>query len=136
MGMKTGLWMKPLLAALAVALTGCSLQHGGACYIDTLHRAWQDIDRAIQEDGSLRQTDLNMGSGIAVTLAREEAAYWSGLLAEKGMAAPKWETRLQEIAEAAGEYEGGSAAPLAKHQEMLDCLDEAIREMRAACGKR
>ena len=124
------------LAAIAVALCGCARRN--TSYIETLHRSWTDISRAVENDGSLNQRDLNIGSGLAVTLAREEAEYWSGKLAAKGLAIPEWEKRLKEISEATGEFEGGSAAPLSKHTEMLECLEEAIREMRASCtgGKR
>lgn len=124
------------LAAVAVALSGCSTR--GTSYVETLHRSWTDISRAVENDGSLNQRDLNIGSGLAVTLAREEAEYWSGKLAAKGLAIPEWEKRLKEISEATGEFEGGSAAPLSKHTEMLECLEEAIREMRASYtgGKR
>jgi len=123
------------LAAIAAVLTGCATRNeGNICYIKALHRSWTDIDRAVREDGSLRQVDMNIGSGLAVTLAREEAAYWSGLCAERGLTVPAWEKRLAEIAEAPAEFEGGSAAPLSKHLEMLAALEEAIGEMRTACG--
>ena len=121
------------LAAIAVALCGCS--NRSTNYIETLHRSWIDISRAVEKDGSLNQRDLNIGSGLAVTLAHEEAMYWSNELATKGMAIPEWEKRLKEISETPSEFEGGSAAPLSKHQEMLDCLEEAIREMRTAYSK-
>ena len=124
------------LAAIAVALCGCASR--STSYIETLHRSWTEISHAVENDGSLNQRDLNTGSGLAVTLAREEAAFWSGKLAEKGLAIPEWEKRLKEISEAPSEFVGGSAVPLSKHAEMLDCLEEAIREMRAsyAAGKR
>lgn len=124
------------LAAIAVALCGCARRN--TSYVETLHRSWTDISRAVENDGSLNQRDLNIGSGLAVTLAREEAEYWSGKLAAKGLAIPEWEKRLKEISETPGEFEGGSAAPLSKHAEMLECLEEAIREMRASYtgGKR
>ena len=118
------------LAALAFALGGCS--PGKASYVDTLHKSWLDIRHAVTEDGSLGQTDMNIGSGLAVTLAGEEAAYWSGKLAEKGLAIPDWERQVKAISEGPSEFEGGSAVPLAKHLEMLDCLEKAIREMREA----
>ena len=118
------------LAAMTIALSGCSTR--STSYIETLHRSWNEISRAVEKDGSLNQRDLNIGSGLAVTLAREEAAYWSSVLAAKGMAVPEWEKRLKKIAETPGEFEGGSAAPLSKHTEMLDCLEKAIREMRTA----
>ncbi len=81
---------------------------------------------------------MNIGSGLAVTLAREEAMYWSGALAAKDIAIPDWEKQLKELSEAPDEFEGGSAEPLSKHLKMLDCLEEAIREMRASydAGKR
>jgi len=124
------------LAAIAVALWGCSFRSTN--YIETLHKSWIDISRAVEKDDSLNQHDLNIGSGLAVTLAREEAMYWSNELEARGIAIPDWEKRLQAIAEAPSEFEGGSAAPLSRHLEMLDCLEEAIREMRAsyAAGKR
>ena len=127
--MKTAYLMT--LAALAVAMWGCSSRSSN--YVETLHRSWIDIRRAVEKDSSLNQRDLNIGSGLAVTLAREEAMYWSNELAAKGMAIPEWEKRLKAISEAPGEFEGGSAAPLSKHLEMLNCLEEAIREMRASC---
>ncbi len=118
------------MAAIAVAMSGCSTR--STSYIETLHRSWTDISRAVENDGSLNQRDLNIGSGLAVTLAREEAMFWSKELAAKGIAIPEWEKRLKAISEAPSEFEGGSAAPLSKHLEMLGCLEEAIREMRAS----
>ena len=119
------------MAAIAVAMSGCSTR--STSYNETLHWSWIDIRRAVEKDSSLQQRDLNIGSGLAVTLAREEAMYWSNELAAKGIAIPEWEKRLKAISEAPGEFEGGSAAPLSKHLEMLNCLEEAIREMRASC---
>ena len=117
------------LAILAITLEGCSAKSTN--YAETLHRSWTDIRHAVQEDGSLRQIDLNIGSGLAVTLAEAEASYLTAILLEKGLAVPEWQKRLEEIAAAPGEFEGGSAAPLSKHLAMLDCLDGAIQEMRA-----
>ena len=74
------------LAAIAVALCGCARRN--TSYIETLHRSWTDISRAVENDGSLNQRDLNIGSGLAVTLAREEAEYWSGKLAVKALRFP------------------------------------------------
>ena len=123
------------LAILAIALGGCSEKSTN--YAETLHRSWTDIRHAVQEDGSLRQADLNIGSCLAVTLAEAEANYWTAILQEKGLAAPEWQKRLEEIAAASSEFEGGSAAPLSKHLAMLDCLDGAIQEMQATfCAKR
>ncbi len=121
------------LAAIAVALCGCASR--STSYIETLHRSWTEISHAVENDGSLNQCDLNIGSGLAVTLASEEAAYWSGKLAAKGLATPEWERRLKEISETPSEFDGGSAALLSKHTEMLDCLKEAIRKMRTAYSK-
>lgn len=118
------------LAALAFALGGCSSRK--TSYVDTLHKSWLDIRHAITEDGSLSQTDMNIGSDLAVILAGEEATYWSGRLAEEGLAIPDWKKQVKAIAEKSSEFEGGSAAPLAKHLEMLDCLEKAIKEMREA----
>ena len=117
------------LAILAIALGGCSEK--SANYAEALHRSWTDIRHAVQEDGSLRQIDLNIGSGLAVTLAEAEASHWTAVLQEEGLAAPEWQERLEEIADATCEFEGGSAAPLSKHLAMLACLDGAIEEMRA-----
>ena len=119
------------LTVLVIALGGCSTRSTN--YVDALHRSWTDISRAVREDGSLRQCDMNTGSGIAVILAREEATYWSCRLAEKGLAIPGWEKKLRDIAKSSNEFDGGSAAPMSKNLEMLEYLDVAIKEMRAVC---
>jgi hypothetical protein len=118
------------LAVLSLALGGCSPK--APSYIDALHRSWNAIYLSVLEDGSLLQVDLNTGSGLAVTIAEEEANYLTAILAEKGLTVPEWQKRLGEIAAAPNEFEGGSAAPMSKHLEMLAYLDETIKELRAA----
>ena len=131
---------KSLLCILAVLLIGLAgwVQQSNSLsknpsYIDTLHRSWLEIADSISNDSSLTQSDMNEGSGIAVLLARKEADYWSSRLLAKGIAIPAWNEHLEEIISAPSEFEGGSAAPLTKHMEMIDYLLKTIDEMRKIC---
>ena len=118
------------LAVLPLALGGCTPK--APSYIDALHRSWNAIYLSVLEDGSLQQVDLNTGSGLAVTIAEAEASCLTNILMEKGLPVPDWQEHLDEIAAAPSEFEGGSAASLSKHLEMLAYLDETIKELRAA----
>ena len=57
------------LAAVAVALSGCSTR--GTSYVETLHRSWTDISRAVENDGSLNQRDLFLDSNVSEMQASE-----------------------------------------------------------------
>lgn len=123
--------LRLLPAILALSLAGCRTS-----YIDTLHQARVDIDAAVGKDGTLQQSNLNAGSNIAMHLACEEVIYWEGKLMEMDMDLPDWRKRMDEIARQPTEFEGGSLAPLQRHQRLYDYADDMAAEFKALYRKR
>ena len=114
-----------LSAALVLGLTSCQTS-----YIDTLHDARVRIYRAVHGDGTLKQSNLNAGSSIAMHLTADEVTYWEGELMMLDVDVPDWRTRFKEIADEPTGYEGGSIEPLVRHTKLYDYLDSVAAELK------
>ncbi len=120
-----------LPAILILSLTGCR-----TCYIDTLHNARVRIYKAVREDGTLQQSNLNAGSNIAMHLACDEAIYWEEKLMAMDISVPDWRKRLEEIANEPTGYEGGSMAPLMRHTRLYHYVDGIAAELKTMYFKK
>ena len=138
-------WMGVLLF-LAV---GCRQNTAEMTYPEALRQARTSIYKAVQADGSLRQTELNAASriaaepaepeaasSIAVELAETEAEYWSQRLVEKNLSFPDWHERCIELEKRPVWCEGGSMEPLERNSMLYMFLDETITAMKKTYNRR
>lgn len=125
-------WMGILLF-LAV---GCRQNTAEMTYPEALWQARTSIYKAVQEDGSLRQTELNAASSLAVELAETEAEYWSQRLVEKNLSFPDWHERCIELEKRPVWCEGGSMEPLERNSMLYMFLDETITAMKKTYNRR
>lgn len=98
-------------------------------YAEALYQARTSIFRAVHEDVSLSQMELNAASSIAVDLAETEAEYWRQRLIARQLPVRDWDEKYRELDAMPVQCEGGSMEPLERNVRSYLFLEETITAM-------
>ena len=116
-------------AVLLCIVLGCRQRTTKMTYAEALHQARTSIFRAVHEDASLSQMQLNAASSIAVQLAETEAEYWRQHLIERQLPGQDWDEKYRELDSMPVQSEGGSMEPLERNVRSYLFLEETITAM-------